>query len=44
MHGLADGTRATAVIVEQGGDAGVEILKQFGQLFGKLSLVFLLLY
>jgi hypothetical protein len=40
VHGLANGARATAVIVEQGGGAGVDILTQFGQLFGKFSLVF----
>jgi hypothetical protein len=36
-----NGTRATAVIVEQGGGAGVDILTQFGQLFGRFSIVFL---
>ena len=41
VHGLANGARATAVFVEQGGGAGVDILTQFGQLFGKFSLVFL---
>ena len=34
VHGLANGARATAVLVEQGGGAGVDILSQFGQLFG----------
>ena len=43
VHGLANGARATAVLVEQGGGAGVDILAQFGQLFGRFSLVFLLL-
>ena len=41
VHGLANGARATAVIVEQGGGAGVDILTQFGQLFGKFSWVLL---
>ena len=36
VHGLANSGRATAVIVERGGGAGVDILTQFGQLFGKL--------
>ena len=37
VHGLVNGARATAVIDEQGGGAGVDILTQFGQLFGKFS-------
>ena len=34
ISGLANGARATAVLVEEGGGAGVDILSQFGQLFG----------
>ena len=37
VHGLANGARATAVLVEQGGGAGVDILNQFGQLFGNIE-------
>merc|ERR1712106_602045 len=37
VHGLANGARATAVLVEQGGGAGVDILSQFGQLFESVS-------
>merc|ERR1712106_482515 len=37
ISGLANGARATAVLVEEGGGAGVDILSQFGQLFGSVS-------
>ena len=36
VHDLASGARGAAVLVEQGGGAGLDILSQFGQLFGKL--------
>ena len=35
ISGFANGARATAVLVEEGGGAGVDILSQFGQLFGE---------
>merc|ERR1712106_554638 len=37
VHGLSNGARATAVLVERGGGAGVDILSQFGQLFESVS-------
>ena len=42
VHGLANGARATAVLVEQGGGVGLDIYTQFGQLFGRFSYAFLL--
>ena len=35
---LADGARAAAFLLEEGGGAGIDILSQFGQLLGRLSL------
>ena len=35
ISGLASGARAAAVLVEEGGGAGVDIISQFGQLFGE---------
>merc|ERR1712106_453038 len=37
ISGLANGARATAVLVEEGGGAGVDIVSQFGQLFESVS-------